>query len=85
VRDFGHEWDDFFIFAASGTDDFAYVSFRYQIEAMADVSDGIFRYADNETGGSLYFLEQEGGSIAVNMPQSIFIMDCAGFGSKGRK
>lgn len=62
VQDSGHGWNDFFIFAASGTDDFAYASFRYQIEAMANVSDGTFRYADNETEGNLYFLEQEGGS-----------------------
>ena len=48
VKDSGHEWDDFFIFAASGTEDF-------------DVSDGTFRYADNEREGNLYFLEQEGG------------------------
>lgn len=61
VRDSGHDWDDFFIFAASGTDDFAYSSFKAQIEAMADVSDGTFRYADNEREGNLYFLKQEGG------------------------
>lgn len=61
VRDSGHQWNDFFIFAASGTDDFAYSSFKYQIEAMADVSDGTFRYADNERDGNLYFLKQEGG------------------------
>lgn len=61
VRDSGHEWNDFFIFAASGTEDFAYSAFKDQIEAMADVSDGTFRYADNETEGNLYFLEQEGG------------------------
>ena len=28
---------------------------------MADVSDGTFRFADNEREGNLYFLEQEGG------------------------
>lgn len=61
VRDSGHNWDNFFIFAASGTDDFAYSSFKAQIEAMADVSDGTFRFADNEREGNLYFLEQEGG------------------------
>lgn len=55
-------WSDFFIFAVSGTDDFAYSSFKHQIEAMADVSDGTFRYADNEKDGNLYFLEQEGGT-----------------------
>lgn len=62
VRDSGHAWNDFFIFAASGTDDFAYGSFKDQIEAMADVGDGTFRYADNEREGNLYFLEQEGGT-----------------------
>lgn len=62
VRDSGHAWNDFFIFAASGTDDFAYSSFKYQIAAMADMDDGTFRYADNETEGNLYFLEQEGGT-----------------------
>ena len=61
-KDSGHEWNDFFIFAASGTEDFAYASFKNQIEAMADVSDGTFRYADNEREGNLYFLEQEGGT-----------------------
>ncbi len=62
VRDSGYDWNDFFIFAASGTEDFAYSSFRNQIESMADVSDGTFRYADNEREGNLYFLEQEGGT-----------------------
>ena len=62
VRDSGHAWNDFFIFAASGTDDFAYSSFKRQIEAMAEGSSGIFRYADNEREGNLYFLEQEGGT-----------------------
>lgn len=59
VRESGRGWNDFFIFAASGTEDFAYSSFKDQIEAMAD-TDG-FRYADNEREGNLYFLEQEGG------------------------
>ena len=62
VRNSGHSWNDFFIFAASGTDDFAYSAFRAQIEAMAAVDDGTFRYADNERDGNLYFLEQEGGT-----------------------
>ena len=62
VQDSGHDWDDFFIFAASGTDDFAYSSFKNQIEAMAGENSGTFRYADNEGEGNLYFLEQEGGT-----------------------
>lgn len=28
---------------------------------MADVDDGMFRFADNERDGNLYFLEQESG------------------------
>lgn len=62
VRDSGHDWDDFFIFAASGTEDFAYSSFKAQIEAMAGADREIFRVADNEKEGNLYFLEQEGGT-----------------------
>lgn len=62
VRDSGHSWNDFFIFASSGTDDFAYSSFKAQIEAMSNVEDGTFRMADNEKEGNLYFLEEEGGT-----------------------
>ena len=62
VKDSVHDWNDFFIFAASGTEDFAYSSFKNQIEAMEDVNDGTFRYANNEREGNLYFLEQEGGT-----------------------
>ncbi len=58
VRSFGYDWNDFFIFAASGTEDFAYQSFKYQIEAMADHE--MFRWADNEVEGNIYFLEKEG-------------------------
>lgn len=62
VNDSGHAWNDFFIFAASGTEDFAYSSFKNQIEAMSDSGGGTFRYANNEREGNLYFLEQEGGT-----------------------
>lgn len=60
VRDSGHTWKDFFIFAASGTDDFAYSAFKRQIMAMGDVADGTFRFADNEIEGNLAFREREG-------------------------
>ena len=62
ARDAGYEWNDFFIFAASGTDDFACSSFRDQIEAMADAPGGMFRTADNEAEGNLCYLEQPGGT-----------------------
>lgn len=60
VKESGHEWDDFFIFSASGTNDFAYSAFKAQIMAMGGVPDGTFRFADNETEGNLSFLEREG-------------------------
>lgn len=59
VRESGHTWDDFFIFSASGTDDFAYSAFKRQIMSMGDVEDGTFRFADNEADGNLAFLERE--------------------------
>lgn len=75
VRESGHDWDDFFIFAASGTDDFAYSSFKSQIQAMADVDDGTFRSADNEREGNLYFLEQEGGTHSGEYAEEYFYND----------
>lgn len=60
VKESGHGPDDFFIFAASGTDDFAYSAFKAQIMAMGNVSDGTFQFADNEADGNLSFLEREG-------------------------
>ncbi|KIR03681.1 Endo-1,4-beta-xylanase A precursor [Lachnospiraceae bacterium TWA4] len=60
VRNQGYTADDFFIFAASGTKDFAYGSFKSQIQAMA--ANDMFTVADNEQDGNLYFLEKEGYS-----------------------
>ena len=60
VRQQGYSSDDFFIFAASGTSDFAYHAFKAQIMAMAQDSDGMFKFANNETDGNLSFLEREG-------------------------
>lgn len=51
---------DFFIYAASGTDDFAYDSFKSQIMAMGNVKDGTFTFAKSEDKGNLAFLEKEG-------------------------
>ena len=60
VRDSGHTAEDFFIFSASGTNDFAYSAFKSQIMSMANDSDGFFRFADNESYGNLSFLEKKG-------------------------
>lgn len=62
VEDAGYGSEDFFIFAMSGTDDFAYSSFTRQIEAMAAVPGGNFVEADNEQEGNLAYRVQEGGT-----------------------
>lgn len=62
VRQSGHKPEDFFIFSASGTNDFAYSAFKSQIMAMGNVADGTFKFADNEAEGNLSFLEREGYS-----------------------
>ena len=58
VKAQGYDADDFFIFAMSGEDDFAYSSFKSQIMAMADTS--MFTFADNESEGNLAFREMTG-------------------------
>ena len=60
VKESGHGPEDFFIFSASGTDDFAYSAFKAQVMAMGNVPDRTFRFADNEANGNLSFLEREG-------------------------
>ena len=60
VRQQGYSSQDFFIFAASGTDDFAYSAFKAQIMAMANNSGGMFKLAKNESEGNMFFLEREG-------------------------
>lgn len=46
--------------AASGTNDFAYSGFENGIEAMRESDSGLFRFADNEAEGNLYYLESDG-------------------------
>lgn len=60
VKNSGHSGNDFFIFSASGTADFAYGAFKQQIMNMGNVSDGTFVFADNEQDGNLAFREREG-------------------------
>ena len=62
VRKSGYKTNDFFIYAMSGTDDFAYSSFKEQVMAMGGVKDGTFKFADNEKDGNLAFREREGYS-----------------------
>lgn len=62
VKQQGYTADDFFIFSASGTNDFAYSAFKAQIMAMGNDSDGMFKFAKSESEGNLSFLEREGYS-----------------------
>lgn len=59
VRASGRDPEDFFIFAASGTEDFAYSGFRNGIASMAQAT-GVFRLSDTKEGGNLSFREREG-------------------------
>lgn len=56
----GYGRDDFFIYTATGTDDFDYQKFTTQIEAMLAVKDSMFVRATAEQEGNLSFLIQEG-------------------------
>ena len=60
VKNSGHSADDFFIFTASGTEDFAYSRFRRGVMDMAQTD--TFQLADNEADGNLSFREREGNS-----------------------
>ena len=62
VSNQGYGPEDFFIFAASGTDDFAYNSFKNQINAMTDGSNDIFRLTTSKADGNVVFLQREGYS-----------------------
>ena len=60
VRMHGYDWNDYFIFACSGTADFAYRAFKMQIDNMAASPSGYFRMADSEAEGSMAYREKEG-------------------------
>lgn len=60
VTDAGYGPEDFFVYAMSGTEDFAYAAFTDQIQAMLDAPGGIFIEADNENSGNLAYRVQEG-------------------------
>lgn len=62
VTESGYQWNDFFIFAATGTSDFASSQFTSQINGMLNQQSGNFREADNETDGNLAFRVKEGYS-----------------------
>lgn len=59
VTDAGHSPDDFFIYAMSGTEDFAYGGMTRQIEAM-EAQKGTFITADTEATGNLAYRVRDG-------------------------
>ncbi len=61
VKNSGHDWEDFFIAAFTGTDDFAASAFERQIKNMQDYTDS-FKYADNERDGNITYRIKEGYS-----------------------
>jgi enterochelin esterase-like enzyme len=61
VRKSGYGPRDYYIFSATGTQDFAYPGLRAQIEAMKPLSD-VFIYSSDPAKGNLYFIAGEGGT-----------------------
>lgn len=62
VTEQGYGPQDFFIFAASGTADFAYRGFTRQIQAMTTEAGTTFKQAEDENDGNLYYLVAPGGT-----------------------
>lgn len=60
VKNSGYAWNDFFIIAITGTEDFAASPFQQQIENMQNYDS--FRYSDTEKDGNLTFRIKEGYS-----------------------
>ena len=59
VKEQGFGPEDFFLFAMSGPDDFAYSGFKRQIDAMGKETE-MFIYSDTESEGNLAFREMAG-------------------------
>ena len=59
VKEQGFGPEDFFLFAMSGPDDFAYSGFKRQIDAMGKETD-MFIYGNTESEGNLAFREMAG-------------------------
>ena len=62
VRDQGFGSEDFFIFAMTGTDDFAHDGFSWQIDELVSSSDGVFLLGDSRNDANLAYREHEGYS-----------------------
>lgn len=62
VRDSDWTDEDFFIWTATGTEDFAASGFAYQINSMVNEYSDTFHLADNEVDGNVSYRLYEGGT-----------------------
>lgn len=62
VKKQGYGENDFFIFAASGTEDFAEEGIRSQIQSMVRSRPSFFRYGKCDGNGNISYMEQKGFS-----------------------
>ena len=81
VKNSGYGNKDFFIYAMSGTDDFAYSGFTSQIDAM--LATDTFIEADNERDGNLAYNVKEGYSHN-GMAQTEYFYNALSWVWKGR-
>ena len=54
--------NDFFMFTATGTADFAYDGFRQQVMTMGRYYTDSFRFADTQSEGNLSYREKRGAT-----------------------
>lgn len=62
VKRSGYGIPDFFIFAATGTQDFAYGGFKQQIMNMGRYFPNSFRFSDTQEDGNLSYREKKGAT-----------------------
>ncbi len=60
VEDSGYTGGDFFIYAMTGTEDFAHQSFKAQIDAMTTEGNGTFVLGDSEAQGNVAYRQRAG-------------------------
>lgn len=62
VKKSGFGINDFFVFTATGTEDFAYEGFRRQVMNMGKYYTESFRFADTQKEGNLSYREKKGAT-----------------------
>lgn len=72
IKTSGYAWDDFFIYALTGTDDIAYNAMNGQINAMKNYTDSFKFVSAEESGNICYRLKDGGTHDYVNIRQYIY-------------